>query len=51
MTPGTKVGPYEIAALGEMYRAKDTKLKRDVALKLLPDAFAADRTRARGVRG
>jgi serine/threonine protein kinase len=45
---GSRVGPYEIAALigeggmGQVYRARDTKLHRDVAVKLLPDAFARD---------
>jgi tRNA A-37 threonylcarbamoyl transferase component Bud32 len=51
LTPGTRLGLYEILStlgaggMGEVYRARDAKLHRDVAIKLLPDAFAADRER------
>ena len=51
LTRGGRLGSYELVArlevggMGEVYRARDTRLKRDVAIKILPDVFASDQER------
>ena len=48
LTPGARLGPYEVTAqigvggMGEVYRALDTNLGRQVAIKIVPDTFAHD---------
>jgi len=56
LTPGVRLGPYEISAqigvggMGEVYRARDTVLNRDVAIKMLPAPLAADPDRIARLR-
>ena len=56
LSPGTRLGPYEIQAavgaggMGEVYKAKDTRLERSVAIKVLPAHLGADPNAGRGLR-
>ncbi len=53
LNSGTKLGPFEIQSplgaggMGEVYRASDTRLGREVAIKVLPESFASDADRLR----
>src|SRR5258706_8310858 len=51
VVPGTRIGPYEIVGwlgaggMGDVYHARDPRLGREVAIKLIPETFATDRSR------
>jgi serine/threonine protein kinase len=55
LIPGARLGPYEVVSalgsggMGEVYRGRDPKLNRDVAIKILPEALAADTTGVNGL--
>jgi serine/threonine protein kinase/Tfp pilus assembly protein PilF len=57
LLPGVRLGPYEVLSplgaggMGEVYRARDTRLHRDVAIKVLPASFSADPDRLRRFEG
>jgi len=57
LTPGVRLGAYEVLAgigaggMGEVYRARDTRLNRDVAIKVLPELVAADADHLARVHG
>src|SRR5579863_5137880 len=53
LAPGTRIGPYQLLSfigaggMGAVYRARDTRLNRDVAVKIMSDAFGNDEERVR----
>ncbi len=57
LEPGTRLGHYEVLSslgaggMGEVYRAKDTKLGREVAIKVLPEQFTQDPKPQRDLNG